>query len=141
MNKLPYTKKNRIADVLKLIQYLGLDDTARNYYVKTPTVQKDLGAPSSNSHWLKIAQEHSELFRVTEKDSVALIIRTLKGDSTKNICSKEEIKMLIDMALELYRTQLEHSRAWKFWLPVFGAFLGALLSGGVLRLFFNNFLL
>lgn len=128
MNQFPYTKKNRIADVLKLIQYLGLDDTARNYAVKTPTVQKDLGKPASNSNWLEIAKQHSELFRVTEKDSVALIIRTLKRDSTKNICSEEEIKMLIDMALELYKIQIEHSRAWKFWLPALGAFIGLLIS-------------
>lgn len=136
MNKFQYTKKNRIADVLKLIQYLGLDDESRNYYVKTESVQKTLGCPvsSNNDSWLEIAKQHNEFFRVQESGAVALVLRVLRGKSAKETCSIEEIKMLMDTALELYKIQIEHSRAWKFWLPALGAFIGVLISSGLFRL-------
>jgi len=138
MKKLPYTKNNRISDVIRLIQYLGLDKEGKYYYPELNAAKEALGFPASdkNNSWLSIAKQHGEFFVVTDSKAIALATRILKRERKEEVCSYEEIKMLTDIALHIYQIQLEHSRAWKFWLPAIVAFIIGLLSSGLLKFLF-----
>lgn len=61
---LPYTKRNRLADVLRLIMGLALDKQVRSRVVGYKALDKSIGSPLSASNWLTIAEEHREIFAV-----------------------------------------------------------------------------
>ena len=126
--KNPYLKENRLADVLALIQILAMyeyahrsDDGIRN---------SSKAEPVSANGWHEIAKEHPEFFRYVEnKDhSISLIARHAQKDTNYPPLSTELTTKLMETAIKIHDSQLTASRWWIFWMPVLGAFLGALLA-------------
>ncbi|MDD5236302.1 MAG: hypothetical protein PHU91_01325 [Candidatus Omnitrophica bacterium] len=126
MKELPYTKKNRLADVMALIQVLAMykeahrtEEAIRNEFQRSPL---------SAETWIKIAEEHREFFRLREGKGkeISLIARHAQEDY--NTLDSDYTTRLMETAIKLHDSQLESSRWWTFWLPVIGAFLGALLA-------------
>ena len=69
-NKLPYTKPNRLADVLALIQVLAL---AKYRHRSDKGITGDMqGSPRSASTWEEISQDHPEFFRVNVKERLGI---------------------------------------------------------------------
>ncbi|MCX5715038.1 MAG: hypothetical protein NT033_09660, partial [Candidatus Omnitrophica bacterium] len=64
MKELPYTKKNRLADVLALIQVLALYKHA--FRTQGGIKEEFQGEPISAESWISVAKEHQEFFRVRE---------------------------------------------------------------------------
>jgi len=60
-----YLKRERLADVLALIQVLALDEKAKR---SEDGRQKELqGQPRSSDSWRQLGKEHPELFRVHDE--------------------------------------------------------------------------
>ncbi len=60
-----YLKKDRLANVLALIQVLALDEKAKR---SEDGLQKELqGQPRSSDSWRQVGKEHPEFFRVHDE--------------------------------------------------------------------------
>jgi len=126
MRELPYTKKNRLADVLALIQVLAMYKQAfRTEEGIKKEFQRD---PVSAESWVKIAEEHREFFRVRRGKGVeiSLIVRYAQENHAE--LKPELTATLMETAIKIHDSQLNLSRGWTFWLPVVGAFIGSVLA-------------
>ncbi len=82
-----------------------------------------IGSPKSSESWTKLANDHSEFFRVdTDADhGVSLVSRHVTERNERgerDILSPDFTKKLIETAIELYGIQKEHVERWKVWVPV-----------------------
>lgn len=120
----PYTKPNRLGDVLWLIQILALHNTAQ----RTVETLENMKVPLSASSWDKIGDEHPELFHVSRGigTEISLIARRYQ-EGTPQLFPDHTAK-LIETAIKIYDSQLIHSRWWTFLMPVAGAFIGAMAA-------------
>lgn len=139
-NSNPYLKEGRLADVLSLIQVLGLDSLT--YRSETGSDGEDgkgglthelKAKPSSADSWLTIAKEHKEFFRVdeTKKYPISLICRHIY--KTSPTLNEEEfdrsfIHQLMSVAIELHDREVKRAQGWTFYIPIWvaaisGAFL------------------
>jgi hypothetical protein len=120
MNKRPYLIKNRLSDVLSLIQVLALDK--HGHRSDTGLKNELQGNPKSAESWTAIAKAHPEFFRVAEEGEhqVSLVARhvTEINDNGVRTLPPDIIKTLIQIALELYDKQKEMAGWWKVWLPI-----------------------
>lgn len=120
----PYTKPNRLGEVLWLIQILGLDDAGQR---QVETLQS-LKAPLSGDNWEEIAKEHPELFHISKRigTEISLIARRYQ-EKTPPLPPDYSAK-LIETAIKIYDSQLNHSRWWIYLMPIVGAFVGAMAA-------------
>ena len=121
----PYTKPNRLGEVLWLIQTLALEDKGQRV---VETLQKKK-APVSGDGWEKIAEEHPELFHISKGSGteLSLIARRYQDGGTPQLPPEHTAK-LIETAIKIYDSQLNHSRWWIYLMPVVGAFVGAMAA-------------
>jgi hypothetical protein len=122
--RFPYTKSNRLGDVLWLIQILALHDTAQ----RTVDALQKLRIPLSEDSWDEIGDEHPELFYISKGKGIeiSLIARRYKEGTPQ--LSLEDTSKLIDMAIKTCDSQLNHSRWWVHLIPLVGAFIGAMAA-------------
>jgi hypothetical protein len=120
----PYTKPNRLGDVLWLIQILALHNTAQ----RTVDTLQNMKEPSSAKSWDEIGDEHPEFFHVSRGTGteISLIARRYQEGTPQ--LSPEHTARLIETAIKLFDSQLNLSRWWIYLMPVVGAFAGAMAA-------------
>lgn len=132
MEKGPYTKTDRLADVLALIQVLALDRAAhRSEQGITDELQ---GAPRSAAKWYTLAGEHPEFFRVNPKSDHGLslaarhVLPHAKDQPTPTLES-DFTSALLQTAITLHDRQISRAQYLRPLLPSIVAGLLAILSG------------
>jgi hypothetical protein len=121
-----YLKKNRLADVLALIQVLALDEDS---YRSEKGLEYELqGKPSSATSWLEVGRDHPEFFRVNSNREcpVSLVSRhvTPKIEDQRKL-DPGFIQILLNIAVELHdREAKRHDRAWGIIQTVVAGFVG-----------------
>ena len=119
-DSLPYTKHDRLADVLALIQVLSLDRPAHRS--EDGLLEELQGKPKSAESWTTVAAEHPEFFRVRAEGThrVSLVARHVlpKGDDGVRDLAPELIGKLLQAALEIHDRQLPRAHHWKAYVPI-----------------------
>lgn len=120
----PYTKPNRLGEVLWLIQTLALEDAGQRVVDTLQNKKK----PVSGDNWEEIAKEHPELFHISKRTGteISLIARRYQEGALQ--LPPEHTAKLIETAIKIYDSQLNHSRWWIYLMPVVGAFVGAMAA-------------
>ncbi len=126
MKELPYTKKNRLADVLALVQVLAM-------YKETCRTQDGIeaefqGPPMSAESWISLAKEHQEFFRVRKGKGTEISLIARYANENHAPLTSDYTAKLMETAITMHPRQLKMSRGWTFWMPVIGAFVGVLLA-------------
>jgi hypothetical protein len=150
----PYlSRSDRLSDVIAAIQAAG----SYKFYKLDFAGWADRisGDPSKAAHWRLVFEEHPEFFRLdTRREKASLVLRRqqprLYDVDTGSILSKAEcdllsdarrsrlsrsplapgqIEALISIAVGLHSRAAEQARDRRWWMPMFFAFLGALLGG------------
>jgi len=126
MEKMPYMKRDRLADVLALLQVLGMYEYAHRTEEGLQTEFQR--PPYSAKSWIDIGREHPEFFRVRDGKGteVSLIIRHAQEKCPE--LSPDYTSKLMETAIKIHDSQLNQSRWWTFLMPVVGSFIGALLA-------------
>jgi len=126
MSNFPYTRKNRLADVLALMQVLAMyKETCRT---QDGLVAEFQGHPSSAGSWIDIAREHPEFFRVRKGKGTEVSLIARYANENHAPLESEYTAKLMQTAIKLHDSQLNLSRSWTFWMPVIGAFVGTLAA-------------
>lgn len=114
LNRLPYTKPNRLADVLALIQVLGIHSYRHR---SEKGVDESLVSYKPVSDWQAIALDHPEFFVVDPEArlGLALIARHIlpKDDEGKRDLPAGLLNTLIQAAIALHHQQVEEANRWK----------------------------
>lgn len=125
-----YLIEGRLADVLALIQVLGLDK--RGHRGEVGLNQELQGIPRSATSWTQIAIEHPEFFRVdqTTEHGLSLIARHVTEPNQNGIreLSFDVIKKLIEIAIELHDRQKERADRWKTFLPILAIIIAGIIN-------------
>jgi hypothetical protein len=137
MAKGSYTKRDRLADVLALIQVLALDHAAHRSEgaVGQGGIADELqGPPRSAETWFALAGEHPEFFRVNpgSEHGLSLAARHVlprDKDQTKPTLSPEFTSTLLQTAITLHDRQVSRADFWKSLLPSLIAGALAITSG------------
>jgi hypothetical protein len=122
-----YLKTGRLADVLALIQVLGIDEHA---YRSEDGIQHDIGEPKSALSWKRIAKDHPEFFRVSPdaERGMSLLARhvapRVEGEKSYGL-KRELIEALLKTAIELHDREFAKSEQWKHIVPLVAAFVTA----------------
>ena len=113
-NHLPYTKPNRLADVLALIQVLGIHGYRHR---SQGGVQEALVSYKPDSDWQAIALDHPEFFCVDPeaKLGLSLIARHVlpKDDKENRELPAGFINTLMQAAIAIHAQQVEEAVRWK----------------------------
>lgn len=120
----PYTKPNRLGEVLWLIQILALRNTGQP---TVDTLQKMKKISSADS-WDKLGDGHPELFHVSRGTGTEISLITRRYQEYAPQLPPEHTAKLIETAIKIYDSQLNHSRWWIYLMPVVGAFVGAMAA-------------
>jgi hypothetical protein len=120
----PYTKPNRLGEVLWLIQTLALEDAGQRV---VDTLQSKKPAVSGNN-WVEIAKEHPELFHISKGTGTEISLIARRYQEGVPQLPPDHIAKLIETAIKIYDSQLNHSRWWVHLMPVVGAFIGAMAA-------------
>jgi hypothetical protein len=124
-NTLPYTKANRLADVLALVQVLAIHPYRHR---SESGVQGDLLSYKPSSDWEAIALDHPEFFCVDPEArlGLSLIARHVlpKDDAGKRELPAGLLNTLIQAVIALRDHQVEQASRWRVIV------LTSLLSGG-----------
>jgi len=131
-NKLPYTKPDRLADVMAMIQVLALHPYRhRSNSGLTDDLQ---GQPRSGPTWRDVAQEHPEFFRVSEDEKlgISLLARHVlpKDDNDKRELPSGFISLLLQTAINLHDRELSRLQNLRAYIPIIVA-----ITAGVFTLF------
>lgn len=121
-----YLKKNRLADVLALIQVLALDQDAHRS--ETGLDEELQGKPGSANSWLEVGKEHPEFFRVNsgKPRPISLVSRhvTPKIEDQRRL-DPGLIQTLLNIAVDLHdREAKRHDRLWGIVQTVVAGFAG-----------------
>jgi hypothetical protein len=120
----PYTKPNRLGEVLWLIQILALHNTGQRGVDTLQSMKQPISADS----WDKIGDEHPELFHVSRGKVTELSLIARRYQEGTPQLPPEHTAKLIETAIKIYDSQLNHSRWWIYLMPVVGAFVGAFVA-------------
>lgn len=138
MAKGPYTKPNRLADVLALIQVLALDKHAhRSQEGITEELQ---GQPRSSTDWYRLAAEHPEFFRVNPESEHGLSLAARhvlprEQDQPRPTLQPEFTSVLLQTAITLHDRQVSKAERFRsLWPPIITGVL-AVVSGVSVALF------
>ena len=136
----PYLQPGRLADVLGLIQVLGLDSLV---YRSETGVDEESGrgglrheikaSPSSSDSWISVAKDHPEFFRVDDEKTypISLICRhthNTSPDLKHSPFDKSIIYKLMELAIELHDREVRRSQSWTLYIPIWVA----AISGSIL---------
>jgi hypothetical protein len=133
----PYTKRDRLADVLALIQVLALDRAAHRSEgaVGQGGIADELqGPPRSATTWYALAGEHPEFFRVNpgSEHGLSLAARHVlprESGQPKATLPHEFTSVLLQTAITLHDRQVSRADFWKSLLPSLIAGALAIISG------------
>ena len=119
-SELPYTKPNRLADVLALIQVLALAKYRhRSDKGLTDTMQV---APRSASSWKEIAQQHPEFFRVNEAEHLGISLVSThvlpKHESGNRELPSDFLSILFQTAINLHDREQNRAHHWNVYIPI-----------------------
>lgn len=124
--RFPYTRSNRLADVLSLMQILAKAPVGQRTIDKLIHL---LGEPHSYAkNWKTIAEEHKEFFYISEGKGCEISLIARRYNKQSEPMSQDDVSKLMETAISIYNTQLNHSRWWIFFMPIIGAFIGAILG-------------
>lgn len=153
MAKSPYLKPGRLADVIAAIQFMSMHE--RSSLLPEDWADGISGDKSKATHWETVFREHPEFFRKSPNydDYYALIwrralprlfyrpesrmITPAERDAmphermqwvSRPSVPQEQIKTLIDLAIELHEKAREQHVDWRWWVPTAASFAGALLA-------------
>lgn len=101
-----YLRKERLGDVITLIQILALNP---NFLYRTSEkLTIALGRPKSEQTWQELAKEHNEFFRLNGDKNIVLLTRYAISHNQREqaALSIDETKMLIESAIDLYGKEL-----------------------------------
>lgn len=163
MTKLPdspyITNPNRLADVIAAIQAMAVFELhMRNFKSWSVSISGD---ESKADHWKRVFEEHPEFFRIDTSGGLASLVwrrqlpktyhvgrqqllskKTCEGlsaDEKRGLVrpplTPNDIKTLIDTAINIHASAVELKRESKWWVPLAGAgggFAGSLV-GAFLR--------
>ena len=117
-----YLKKNRIEEVLALIQTLFLSENAtrsEDFLIKVLQ-----GNPKSAKSWTEIVNEHPEFFRFNSNNEVRNPISLIARNSHHHNRKMNEslpidvMFKLFDTAILIFEKQKKENEKWKFWVPI-----------------------
>ena len=119
-NELPYTKPNRLADVLALIQVLALAKYRhRSDKGLTDAMQ---GAPRSGSSWKEIAQQHPEFFRVNDAERLGISLVSThvlpKDENGNRELPSDFLSILFQTAINLHDREQNRAHHWNVYIPI-----------------------
>ena len=120
----PYTRTNRLGDVLWLIQILALHD----YGQRTEDALQKLKEPSSARSWVELSEDHVEFFHISKQKGTEISLIARRFQEGTPPLSPEHTAKLIETAIKMYDSQIVHSRWWTHLMPVAGAFIGAMTA-------------
>ena len=130
----PYLKKYRLQDIIGALQIMG---SAKNYKRSIKGWSNKIeNEPKSAASWEKVFQEHPEFFRESGKDKYCIMWRKGlphdKDTKEREPLTADQIKALMETALQFHAKALEEQREKRWWMPIFAAimaFAGAILGG------------
>jgi hypothetical protein len=126
----PYTKTDRLQDVLALIQVLALHPYRHR---SSKGVEENLLSYKDELHWQGVALDHPEFFRVDPENrlGLSLIARDVlpKDDQGNRELPSGLVSALIQAAIVIHNQQDVQANRWKILLP---ALIGAASAVAVL---------
>lgn len=135
----PYLKPGRLADVLGLLQVLGLDSLVYRSESGADGEEADGGLrhelkaiPSSAQTWLQVAKDHPEFFRVDESKTypISLICRHTHKTSPElknKPFDNSIVHRLMELAIELHDREVRRSLGWTFYTPIWVAAISGVI--------------
>lgn len=153
MGRSPYLQQSRLADILAAIQFMSLNE--RSSLSCARWAEGMSGDASKADHWRRVFLDHPEFFRKSpdNDDHYALIWRRAlprryfrKADKMLTMTQLEalpeadkafvsrppvpeqQIKTLIEIAVELHTKAREHHTDWRWWVPIVASFAGSLIA-------------
>ena len=162
MGRSPYLETGRLADVIAAIQFMAMNE--RSSWPCEEWAEGISGDKAKGPHWQTVFDEHPEFFRKSPnyEGHYALIWRralprrffrklskmltqsefdALSADDKRWVSRPsvpdQEIKTLIDIAIELHAKAREQHADWRWWVPIVASFLGSLVAV-LLGLAFGN---
>jgi hypothetical protein len=127
MTKGPYTRGNRLADVLALIQVLAVADNAHRTEEGLAEALQ-IPKPHSGPSWCAVAAEHPEFFRVQEGYASLTARHVLWIQDVRTTVQLEFIAALFQSAIRIHDGQVEAAGWWKNLIPLWAAIVGGLLG-------------
>jgi len=155
-SKSPYLIDGRLHDVVAALQVMGRNEERYSAEPRTWARLISSDIKKNEMYWKKIFKDHGEFFRQTgaEKIRYTLVMRAAlpyakkfikdgekytlnqwqnfdkakRDEHTRIPLSEGDIKLLIETALDLYKSAVERSQRWKTWLP---PFISAILSASL----------
>jgi hypothetical protein len=160
MSKSPYlSSPDRLGDVIAAIQVMG---TYKFYKLDfAGWADRIVGDEAQALHWRSVVEQHPEFFRMDAKREKASLVwrrqrqKLFNVDTESQITREEfrhlsddqklrisrmplastELALLLDAAIKLHSTALEHKKDRRWWIPVIGSLAGVIL-GVLLTAFF-----
>lgn len=131
----PYLNRNRLEDVIFLIQYLGL---GKNYSLAKGKKADNVDPRSAADSWELLAKDHPEFFRVMESGAVTLSLRYYCGEGEGNRApiAVALVQQLVETAISLSERQAKRSEVLKVWGTFIAALVAAVLS--IVQLFLSH---
>lgn len=153
MRRSPYLINGRLADVIAAIQFMSMNE--RSSLRCEDWAEGISGDRTKSDHWRAIFDEHPEFFRRSPNydGHYALIWRRAMPrrffrkesrmlsqaefdaltQNDKALVSRprvpdQEIRTLIDLAIELHAKAREQHTDWRWWVPIGASFLGSLVA-------------
>ena len=146
----------RLGDVIAAIQAMGTYKFYKLSFDKW--ADRISGDTSKGEHWRRVFEEHPEFFRLDgQRERASLVWRRQypkrfhvdeerrlprdefyqlteeqKARVSRNPLTPDDIKALIDTAINLHSRALEQQRERRWWLPLasaVGALIGAIIGG------------
>ena len=128
--ELPYTKTNRLADVLALIQVLAL---AKYRHRSDKGLTDEMqGPPRSGSSWRDIAQQHPEFFRVNDAERLGISLVSThvlpKDENGNRELPSDFLSILFQTAINLHDRQQNRAHHWNVYIPILVAVVAGLFT-------------
>lgn len=130
-----YLIPNRLEDVIFLIQYLGLRESAT--LSAEASVETDPRSPGCTKWW-QVAKDHPEFFRVMrDSNTINLNMRyALAGSGKKEPLKVELIQDLVKIAMAIQERQAKRVEVWRGRITLIAAVVAAVV--GVVELFLKK---
>ncbi len=132
MKRDAYLIPNRLEDVIFLIQYLGLGDSA---VLEAKTAMHTDPRSPGCERWWQVAKDHPEFFRVIEDSkTTSLNMRyALGGPGRREPLPVAIVQDLITIAMTLHERQAKRVELWRGRVTMIAAIVAAVV--GVVGLF------
>ena len=129
MSKFKYLIKDRLTEVVTLIQFFGFS----NYeYLSSEDLFKVFGQPVSSKNWPDLIKAHSELFTIVQ-EKIYLNIRFYKSPKL----DVNEVFNLIGFANGIHDKELAQRNKNNHRIPIYVSLIATLVS--LLSLFYNSY--